>query len=67
METATLSPEESRKARQHADQAKIVRLRFALIQARAKLAIYREHSDGKYNGGMEHSHLMQLIDTALKL
>lgn len=41
------------------------RLREALIAAKEKLAIYRAHSTGEYQGGMEYRSLIDLIDTAL--
>ena len=41
------------------------KLEHALRIARDKLRIYREQSDGKYQGGMEYKMLMNLIEEAL--
>lgn len=38
----------------------------ALVLAKEKLAIYHEHSNGEYQGGMEHMMLMDLINKTLK-
>ena len=63
----TLRREAMRAAPQSLETAvRFGRLREALLRAREKLAIYREHSDGRYNGGMEHQALMKLIDRALE-
>jgi hypothetical protein len=44
---------------------RIERLTFALENAKAKLKIYRAANSGEYEGGMEYSALMHLIDGAL--
>ena len=36
-----------------------------LKMARKKLEVYRDHSDGQYHGGVEHTALIRSIDTAL--
>ena len=36
-----------------------------LKMAREKLEVYRDHSDGQYHGGVEHTALIGSIDTAL--
>ena len=38
-------------------------LRLTLQHARDKLEIYRDHSDGAYHGGLEHTKLMGNIRT----
>ena len=39
--------------------------RMALMQAREKLALYRQQHSGEYVGGMEYSSLLKLIDEAI--
>ncbi len=38
-----------------------------LRHAREKLEIYRDHSDGQYHGGIEHTALIAMIDRTLPL
>ena len=38
-----------------------------LRHAREKLEIYRDHSDGQYHGGIEHTALIAMIDKTLLL
>ena len=40
-------------------------LRSVLDHAREKLEIYRDHSDGAYRGGVEHTALIRMIDESL--
>lgn len=44
---------------------KIKALKSALQVAKEKLEIYRKHSDGNYQGGMEHISLIKYIDEVL--
>lgn len=46
-------------------QAKNQRLVDAMLSAKQKLQIYREHSSGEYKGGMEYMMLINKIDKAL--
>lgn len=46
-------------------QARIDELVDVLIPAKEKLQIYREHSTGEYQGGMEYTQLVNLIDEAI--
>lgn len=39
----------------------------ALRLCREKLEIYREHSDGEYHGGLEHTALIQAVDNLLRV
>lgn len=38
-----------------------------LKHAKVKLEIYRDHSDGVYHGGLEHTALIEMIDRAFKI
>lgn len=40
-------------------------IRLALIAAREKLKIYFKNTNGEYQGGVEYSQLIKLIDKAL--
>ncbi len=40
-------------------------LRLVLISCEEKLEIYRDHSDGQYHGGAEHTSLIGRIKTAM--
>jgi hypothetical protein len=39
----------------------------ALENAKEKLGIYFQHSDHEYRGGVEHSHLIEQIDEAIRI
>ncbi len=45
----------------------ITLLRLTLTHARDKLEVYRDHSDGAYHGGIEHTALIRNIKTTLEL
>lgn len=47
------------------DLSRADKLRDALVMAREKLVVYRQHSGGQYQGGMEHTALIEMIDKAL--
>ena len=36
-----------------------------LGHCREKLELYRDHSDGQYHGGIEHTSLIKMIDTSI--
>ena len=40
-------------------------LRLVMTSCEEKLEVYRDHSDGRYHGGTEHSMLIGRIKTAL--
>jgi len=40
-------------------------LRLVLTSCEEKLEVYRDHSDGRYHGGAEHSSLIGRIKTAM--
>ena len=42
-------------------------LRLTLTHARDKLEIYRDHSDGVYHGGIQHTSLIGNIKTTLEI
>ena len=42
-------------------------LRLTLTHARDKLEIYRDHSDGAYHGGIEHTRLISNIRETLAI
>lgn len=39
--------------------------RHLLKLCKEKLELYREYSDGRYHGGVEHTHLIKMIDNHL--
>lgn len=45
--------------------AKLSLIRAALVAAKEKLQLYRDHYGSEYLGGMEFSALMRKIDSAL--
>lgn len=55
-----------KKQARNCDKEKAV-LFSVIKQAREKLEIYRDHSDGAYHGGIEHTALIRNIDTALAM
>ncbi len=42
-------------------------LRTTLGHARDKLELYRDHSDGQYHGGIEHTSLIRMIKETLSV
>ncbi len=42
-------------------------LRLVLHSCEEKLEIYRDHSDGQYHGGAEHTSLIRRIKTAMEV
>lgn len=42
-------------------------LRTTLGHARDKLELYRDHSDGQYHGGIEHTALIRMIKETLSV
>ena len=42
-------------------------LRTTLGHAHEKLELYRDHSDGRYHGGIEHTSLIRMIKETLSI